>query len=50
MENFTKFPLSFTKHYPFNFDVHYPGPITTQRQSPQCLYPMIWDKVNNLVA
>jgi hypothetical protein len=23
-----------------------PGPITTQRRYPQCLYPMMWDKAN----
>ena len=26
--------------------MHYPNPMTFQRQSPQCLYLMIWDRAN----
>ena len=43
-----KISLSFTKSYPLRFDMHYLGPATTQRQSPQCLYPMVWNKANKL--
>ena len=31
-------PLSFTKPYSLTSNMHYPGHVTTQRQSPQCLY------------
>lgn len=38
-----KISLSFTKPYTLSFDMHYPDPITIQRQSPYCMCPMTWD-------
>lgn len=38
---------NFHRAYLLSTAMHYPDPITTQRQSPQWLYPMLWDRANS---